>query len=209
MSFNLDCWGADSILLNWDPLCFPQLSITMSSKILSHKSQRRVEKAERKAVADRVRTLTSRLATPTFTTIAFTPMSESPMSESSSLASVISNQMWKADDGTPLALFHKKFWGKSMKDEESEWRKSQIRIAQDEDEIMDKDDDIISGCYILNISIPRMLVSHLWIRADYICVFNFFQAFFNTHAKPMAKVPSGVLTRQPGIGESSLIALLA
>ena len=73
------------------------------------------------------------------------------MSESSSLASVVSNQTWKADDGTPLALFHKKFWGKSMKDEESEWRKSQL-IDQDE-EITDADDDIISGCYVLNISI--------------------------------------------------------
>jgi hypothetical protein len=131
------------------------------------------------------------------------------MSESSSLASVVSNLTWKADDGTPLALFHKKFWGKSMKDEESEWRKSQIRIDQDEDEITDEDDDIISGCYVLDISIPRMPVSHLWIRADYIRVFNFFQAFFDTHAKPMAKVPSGVLTGQPGIGESPRIASLA
>ena len=129
------------------------------------------------------------------------------MSESSSLASVVSNQTWKADDGTPLALFHKKFWGKSMKDEESEWRKSQL-IDQDE-ETTDADDDIISGCYVLNISIPHIPVSHLWIRADYIRVFNYFQAFFDTHAKPMAKVPSGVLTGQPGIGESPHIASLA
>ena len=75
--------------------------------------------------------------------------------ESSSLASVVRNPTWKADDETPLALFHKKFWGKSMKDEESEWRKSQpeIRIDQDQDEITDMDDDIISGCYILDISV--------------------------------------------------------
>ena len=53
------------------------------------------------------------------------------MSESSSLASVVCNQTWKTDDKTPLTLFHKKFWGKSMKDEadeESEWRMSQIRM---------------------------------------------------------------------------------
>jgi hypothetical protein len=131
------------------------------------------------------------------------------MSESSSLASVVSNQTWKADDKTPLALFHKKFWGKSMKDEESEWHKSQIKTDQDQDEITDTDDDIISGCYVLDISIPRIPVSHLWIRADYICIFNFFQAFYDKHAKPMAKVPSGVLTGQPGIGESSCIASLA
>jgi hypothetical protein len=56
-----------------------------------------------------------------------------------------------------------------MKDEESEWRKSQIRM--DQDETTDIDDDIISGCYILDIGIPRMTVSRLWIRADYIRVF--------------------------------------
>jgi hypothetical protein len=129
------------------------------------------------------------------------------MSESSSLASVVCNKTWKADDDkTPLALFHKKFWGKSMKDEESEWRESQIRIDQDQDEITDMDDDIISGCYVLDISIPRMQVSHLWIRADYIRIFDYFQAFYDRHARPMAKVPSGVLTGQSGIGESSCIA---
>ena len=58
-------------------------------------------------------------------------------------------------------------------DEESEWRKSQL-IDQDE-EVTDADDDIISGCYVLNISIPHIPVSHLWIRADYIRVFNYFQ----------------------------------
>jgi hypothetical protein len=131
------------------------------------------------------------------------------MFESSSLASVVCNETWKADDNTPLALFHEKFWGKSMKDEESEWRKSQIRTDQDQDEttnqeeITDMDDDIIPGCYALDISIPRIPVSHLWIRADYIRVFNYFQAFYDKHAKPMAKVPSGVLTGQPGIGKSS------
>jgi hypothetical protein len=63
--------------------------------------------------------------------------------------------------------------------------------AQDQDEITDMDDDIISGCYVLDIGI-HIPVSRLWIRAD-------------KHAKPMAKVPSGVLTGQPGI-ESSCIA---
>ena len=96
-----------------------------------------------------------------------------------------------------------------MKDEESEWSKSQIRIDQDKDKITDMDDNIISGCYVLDISIPCMLVSHLWICANYICVFDFFQAFFDMHAKPMVKVPSSMLTGQPGIVESPHIALLA
>jgi hypothetical protein len=61
-------------------------------------------------------------------------------------------------------------------------------------------------CYVLDISIPEMQVSRLWIRADYIRIFNYFQAFYDKHAIPMARVPSGVLTGQPGIGDSSCIA---
>ncbi len=78
------------------------------------------------------------------------------MPELSSLAA-ISKHTWKADDKTPLALFHKKFRGKSMKDEESEWRKSQIRIDQDQDEITDMEDDIISGRYVLEIVRSRSM----------------------------------------------------
>ena len=53
------------------------------------------------------------------------------------------------------------FMGKSLKDEESKWRKSaQIRIDQDED----MENDITSGCYVLDIGIPDMSISRLWIR---------------------------------------------
>lgn len=176
-------------------------------------SQRLSAKAERRAVADRIRSQTSALAFRASTT-------HPPMSKSSSLASVVGTQTWKADDNTPVAQFHKKFWGKSMKDEESEWRDTQKDEWCDtrEDERMDQDqdqdeatdmDDIIPGCYVLDIGIPGMAISRLWIRADYIRVFNFFQDFFDNYAKPMDRVPSAVLTGQPGIGESSCIALSA
>jgi hypothetical protein len=133
------------------------------------------------------------------------------MSKSSSLASVVGTQTWKADDNTPVAQFHKKFWGKSMKDEESEWRDTQEDTQEDEHMDQDQDetadmDDIIPGCYVLDIGIPGMAISRLWIRADYIRIFNFFQDYFNDYAKPMDRVPSAVLTGQPGIGESSSIA---
>jgi hypothetical protein len=48
--------------------------------------------------------------------------------------------------------------------------------AQDQDEITDMDDDIISGCHVLDIGI-HIPVSRLCIRADYIRVFNFFKGF--------------------------------
>jgi hypothetical protein len=62
------------------------------------------------------------------------------------------------------------------------------------------------SCYVVDIGIPGMAISRLWIRANY---FNFFQDYFNDYAKPMDRVPSAVLTGQPGIGESSCIALLS
>ena len=138
-------------------------------------------------------------------------MDFTPVPESSSLASVVRKKTWEADDGT-LALFHKKFWGKSMKDEELEWRKSESQSAQiriHKGELADAEDDIISGCYVLDIGIPEIPVSRLWIRADYIRIFDFFQKWFDNYARPMARVPSGVLTGQPGIGESPHIASLS
>ena len=102
-----------------------------------------------------------------------------------------------------------------MKDEESEWRNNQPGVVdqdgngcidQDQDETTDMDDSIILGCHILDISIA---VSCLWICANYIRVFNFFQTYYDKYVKPMDQVPSAVLTGQPGIGESSCIASLA
>jgi hypothetical protein len=163
------------------------------------------------------------------------------MSESS-LASVVRVQTYlKIDDDTPLARFYRKFWGKSMEDEEAEWQKGQTQIGgqpededqdgyeamvQDQDqgkrkatdkcgddvmnegegEATDEDDDILPGCYDLDISIDGMAPSSLWIRADYIRIYNFFQAHYDKHAHPMARAPSAVLTGQPGIGESSRVA---
>ena len=34
----------------------------------------------------------------------------------------------------------------------------------DEDELADVEDDITSGCYVLDIGIPDMSISRLWIR---------------------------------------------
>jgi hypothetical protein len=64
------------------------------------------------------------------------------MSDSSSLASVVhvTFRTWrKVPDEHLLALFHRKFWGKSMEDEEEEWQKAQPQIeGQPEDEDEDR-----------------------------------------------------------------------
>ncbi|KAM6503293.1 hypothetical protein JOM56_000236 [Amanita muscaria] len=205
----------------------------------------------------------------------------------SPLASVVSStrvqEYHKVDTNTPLALFHQKFWGKSMEDEKAKWQETQIGgqpededqsedkdqnkheamdkgkgkaideggdevVNEDGDEVMnehegkpdedegevmnegegksdedegevmsegegkpdedegeatDQDDDILPDCYVLDISI-RYMPRSLWIRADYIRIFDCFQAHYDkyTKPKPKGKTPSAVLTGQPGIGKS-------
>ena len=160
------------------------------------------------------------------------------MSDSSSLASVVRvnfRKKWqKLADGYSLALFHARFWGKSMKDEEEEWRKAQPHIEgqpededesryegkgkgrmidEDEDEAMDEDElegeatdedeDAIPGCYPFIVGIEGMTV---WIRADYIRIFEALQDFYEKAAKQSGRTPSAVVTGQPGIGKSRYFA---
>ena len=64
---------------------------------------------------------------------------------------------------------------------------------------MDPDDDIIPGCYMLDIGIEG-LIPKLWIRAEYIRVFNSLNAYYDEPSF-IDKAPCAVVTGQPGIGE--------
>jgi hypothetical protein len=128
----------------------------------------------------------------------------------------------KLDSGELLAQFHAKFWGTSMADEENEWHNSQPPIAsgfgdedQDGDERMDEgestdlDDDIIPGCYLLDIGIEGFDFSKIWVRAEYKRVYDFVEYHRNKPAIPPGKAPSTVVTGQPGIGAFSLSPFLS
>jgi hypothetical protein len=103
------------------------------------------------------------------------------MSQGSSLASVVGStpeelNEWASrlvDDDEELAQLHTRFWGKSMADEETEWRKQQSsggenkgelqnNVGRDEaidasgDESTDEDSDIIPGCCVFDLGIPGM-----------------------------------------------------
>lgn len=71
-----------------------------------------------------------------------------------------------------------------MKDEEIKWCKahSQSRSGegQDEGECMDvnedktdAENDIIAGCYVLDIAINGLECTRLWIRPDYMRIYDF------------------------------------
>ena len=113
-----------------------------------------------------------------------------------------------------LSQLHTKFWGKSMQVEELEWKKSQRPIPAvgdelgSEDQLMHVDfdvsdvgDDVIPGCYVLNIGISGLERSKIWIRADYIRVYNFLETIDDGTSKAEDMAPGAIITGQPGIGE--------
>jgi hypothetical protein len=144
----------------------------------------------------------------------------------SSLASVVRIETWpKVHGGHPLALFHMKFWGKSMADEEAEWQKKRTHIGghpddgdedgneamgegegKDDGKAVDEDEgndgDIIPGCYVFDIDIEAITPRSLWICPDYIRIYEALQDYYEEYVKPMTRAPSAVLTGQPGVGQS-------
>jgi hypothetical protein len=141
----------------------------------------------------------------------------SPQESGSDFASVVHvpkrlTQWPKLGENEPLTLLHANFWGKSMAVEEQEWRRAQspdpsmsgddpvedVNESMDEGLDTDTDDDIIPGCYLLDIGIG---VSKIWVRADYIRIYDFLEAHYMKPAAPSFQAPAAVIAGQPGVGE--------
>jgi hypothetical protein len=156
-------------------------------------------------------------------------MSDLLQTSGSGLTSVVSipsrMESWpKLGDNESLSRFHAKFWGKSIADEEREWRKTQplnpaiggelgdkdqdgddcmgrvVDDGLDERDERDLDDEIIPGCYTLDLGIEGFRYSRIWIRADYIRVYDHLNFHYNKPAYT-GRAPAAVLTGQPGIGD--------
>jgi hypothetical protein len=119
----------------------------------------------------------------------------------------------KLDIEDRLSRFHAKFWGKSMDDEEREWldlnahsRDDSTDDGDDEgtgdtDTDTDEDGELIPGCFELEISPnPFLDVSNIWIRADYIRVYEYAEARYDLCYR-RRKAQAVVITGQLGIGE--------
>ena len=75
-------------------------------------------------------------------------------------------------------------------------------IDMDKGEVEDEDDDVTPGCYVLDIGIHGIVPSRLWIRSDYVRIYDALQDFYEEVVNPDNRAPSAVVTGQPGIGES-------
>lgn len=60
-----------------------------------------------------------------------------------------------------------------------------------------------------DIGIDGLAASSLWIRADYIRIYDTLQDYYKKYAKPRAPALSAVLTGQSGIDESRCFAFSA
>jgi hypothetical protein len=113
----------------------------------------------------------------------------------------------------PLRM-HAKFWGKSMADEKQKWLNAQSPTPGEgsslgnelQGEAMDvdvseedEDDDIIDGCHFLELDIESLNIPRIWIRAEYIRIYDALETFYQY---PRRRAPAAVITGQPGIGES-------
>jgi hypothetical protein len=104
----------------------------------------------------------------------------------------------------PVVQLHSKFWGKILTYEPSDNQTYTESGLSDGDECMDVDDvgDFVSGCGILDIGINDLPFEKIWIRADYIRVYDFLES----REAPSVRnrlAPSAVVTGPPGIGEFS------
>ena len=69
--------------------------------------------------------------------------------------------------------------------------------VNEEDE---SDDDIIEGCHFLKIDIEDFKYPLIWVRAEYIRMYNALEAHYRVPVCPYL-APAVIITGQPGIGE--------
>ncbi|KAH9995526.1 hypothetical protein BJV77DRAFT_223386 [Russula vinacea] len=106
----------------------------------------------------------------------------------------------KFSKGHLLAELHATYWGK--KDTEDHQQLSDCELSED--------DDIINGCHVLNINNQAIKMgNNIWVRAEYIRIYDFLLDFYNQKAGPMGdsfmskQSPAAVITGQPGIGKTT------
>ena len=100
----------------------------------------------------------------------------------------------KLDDENALSRLHIKYWNRSIDDEESTWA-SAHSAPMDTDE-----SDIVRGCFPLQVNIPDFRIPNLWVREDYIRIYD----YCDSHCKNRRGVslwPCAIITGQPGSGE--------
>ena len=90
-----------------------------------------------------------------------------------------------------------------MADEEQKWRGTGLgneRQGGDEPDVSEEeDDDIIEGCYSLSIGIESFAFPRIWIRAEYIRIYDALEARYKKSSYPYL-ASAVIISGQPGVG---------
>jgi hypothetical protein len=119
---------------------------------------------------------------------------------------------WRLNANLPLSDLHAKFWGVDIHEDEVKWL-----TTQPEGQRMDVDgSEVGPGCFALDLKIRKLLVSRLWIRKDYIRIYDECKDYYESPPDGVPRPRSVVVTGQPGIGgpisfpiSSSILIILA
>jgi hypothetical protein len=99
----------------------------------------------------------------------------------------------KLKDNHRFSQLHSKYWGERIEDEAERWRELNPIVN-------DPTNDIGAGCYALNLGFG-FLPSKLWVRQDYVRVYDYCCRRYAEGPTTAGKIPrSVVITGQPGIG---------
>jgi len=103
---------------------------------------------------------------------------------------------------------------KDIGEDESELVEAQVHgkhkdVNEDESELVGVHDEledieeseVAQGCFSLELGIPGLRISKLWVRKDYLRIYD----HCNEHCEKVRKAehlsPSAIITGQPGVGE--------
>jgi len=97
-----------------------------------------------------------------------------------------------------LSKLHSKYWGVGIDQDESEWVGTHEQLPEIDDS------EVVRGCFALNLDISGLMVSKLWVRKDYIRIYDhcdhYYEDIRNKQNQHLAS--SVVITGQPGCGKS-------
>jgi len=123
----------------------------------------------------------------------------------------VPDQLVRVHDNQPSAKLHAKWWGKSMSDEEKEWRRqypdpNALTLSGGSDHAADRMDvdsgDIGSG-WVINIGVDGLRWRWIWVRSEYIKIYDYCNEHYEDYLNVVnQRAPCAVVTGQPGIGKS-------
>ena len=102
-----------------------------------------------------------------------------------------------------LFKLHKKYWNKSIDDDERAWVEEHGPLTETEN-----GSEVVEGCFVLDLGIKKFLTYKLWVRQDYIRIYDHCHRHYEgVRAEREQETgflpPVTIITGQPGIGESS------